>query len=98
MESGHLNNKYFIKKTKEKRPSMEKFGVFSPRDSYNYTLNRKLTQRWIKSGSFFDFQKIGRGAEASPHPPLVACSMLEGAGGNDLQFFQKHHFSLETGV
>ena len=45
---------------------------------------------------FFDFQK--RTGEASPLPALVAVLVLEGAGGNDLQFSQKIHFSLETGV
>ena len=95
MEPGHFD-KYFIKKTKEKRPRMEKLGVFSPRYSYSYTLNRKINSKMDKISVFFDFQK--RAGEASPLFPLVADLMLEDAGGNDLQFSQETHFSLETGV
>ena len=95
MESGHFD-KYFVKKTKEKRPHREKLGVFSPRYSYNYTLNRKINSKMDKIRAFFDFQKRAR--ETPPLPTLVARLMLEGARGNDLQFSQKHHFSLETGV
>ena len=92
MEPGHFD-KYFIKKTKEKRPCMEKLGVFSPRYSHNYTLNRKINSKMDKIKVFFDFQK--RAGETSPlPPPLVVGLMVEGAGGNDLQFSQKTHFSL----
>ena len=95
MEPGHFD-KYFIKKTKEKRPRMEKLGVFSPRYSYNYTLNRKINSKMDKIRVFFDFQK--RAGEASP-PPLSSCGPDAGGyWGNDLQFSQKIHFSLETGV
>ena len=75
---------------------MEKLGVFSRRYSYNYTLNRKINSKMDEIKVFFDFQK--RAGEASPLPPLVVGLMLEDAGGNDLQFSQKTHFSLETGV
>ena len=95
MEPGYFD-KYFIKKTKEKRPCMEKLGDFSPRYSYNYTLNRKINSKMDKIRVFFDFQKRAR--ETSPLPPLVVGLMLEGAGENDLQFSQKTHFSIETGV
>ena len=53
---GHFD-KYFVKKKKEKRPHMEKLGVFSPRYSYNYTLNRKINSKMDKIRAFFDFQK-----------------------------------------
>ena len=95
MEPGHFD-KYFIKKTKEKRPRMEKLGVFSPRYSYNYTLNRKINSKMDKIRVFFDFQK--RAGKVSPLLPLVVGLMLKVAGGNDLQFSQKTDFSLETGV
>ena len=65
MESGHFD-KYFVKKTKEKRPHREKLGVFSPRYSYNYTLNRKINSKMDKIRVFFDFQK--RAGEVSPSP------------------------------
>ena len=91
MEQGHFD-KYLIKKTKEKRPCMEKLGIFSPRHSCNYTLNRKINSKMDKIKVFFDFQK--RAGETSPLPPLVVGLMLEGAEGNDLQFSQKTHFSL----
>ena len=95
VEPGHFD-KYFIKKTKEKRPLMEKLAVFSPRYSYNYTLNRKTNSKMDKIRVFFDFRK--RAGEASPLPSLAVGLMLEGDGGYDLQFSQKTHFSLETGV
>ena len=66
VEPGYFN-RYFIKKTKEKRPHMEKLGVFSPRYSYNYTLNRKINSKMDKIRVFFDFQK--RAGETSPLPP-----------------------------
>ena len=81
-----------LKKAKEKRPRMEKLGVFSPRYSYNYTLNRKINSKMDKIRVFFYFQK--RAGEAFPLSLLVVGLMLEGAGGNDLQFSQKTHFSL----
>ena len=80
---GHFD-KYFIKKPKEKRPHMEKLGVFSPRYSSNYTLNRKINSKKHKIRVFFDFQK--RAGETSLLPPLVVGLVLEvpGGGGNDL--------------
>ena len=50
--------------------------VFSPRYSWNYILNRNLTQRWTKSGPFFQNQGTffiyKKGQENSPPLPLVA--------------------------
>ena len=95
VEPGHFYN-YFIKKPREKRPHVEKLGVFSRRYSYNYTLNRKINSKMHKIRVFFVFRK--RAGEAALLPRLVVGLMLEGAGGNDLQFSQKTYFSLETGV
>ena len=76
VESGHFD-KYFVKKTKEKKPHREKLGVFSPRHSYNYTWNRKFNSKTDKIRSFFDFQKMA--GENPPPPP--ACSCRPDAGG-----------------
>ena len=85
-----------LKKKKEKWPHWGKLGVFSPRNSYNYTLNKNINSKMDKIRASFDFQKWA--GEAPLLPPLVTHLMLEGAGGNDLQFSQKQHFSIETGV
>ena len=56
-----------LKKAKEKRPRIEKLGVFSPRYSYNYTLNRKTNSKMDKIRVFFDFQKrAGKGLPPFP--------------------------------
>ena len=89
MEPGH-SDEYFIKKPKEKRPHKEKLGVFSRRYSYNYTLNRKTNSKMHKIKVFLDFQK--KAGEVSLLPPLVVGLMLEGVGGNDIQFFRKPIF------
>ena len=92
MEPGHFD-KYF---NKRKKAPHRKIGSFSPRYSYNYNLNRKINSKMDKIRVFFDFKK--RAAEACHLPPLVVRLVLEGAGGNDLQFSQETHFSLESGV
>ena len=85
-----------LKKQKKKGPAWKNWEFFLLDTLITVPWIKILTQRWIKSGSFFDFRK--RAGEASPLSPLVVHSMLVGAGGNDLQFSQKHYFSLETGV